>query len=273
MKAIETVDLYLNYIDGDFISTSLTESEIQSINEIVATDKLVKAYDKAQDIFEKVLKKFKIPLSAIRASAKKLASKFKGKMEAGFKSGKDPQQFARSLQGDFRKAIVDEIQKAKKRFDNADVIEKVGLAVLLTVVVVFINSFLLMLFKYWFHIKVAMYIGMTVGAPLAEEALKNISIQLGMPWLGALTFAGIEMGMHVKNLLAAGYSIPVAIIARLVTVGFHMFTAYMQKKVIERGEGEGTNTAFQAWMVGVALHVIWNGVVGIGLFMGGEVNV
>ena len=105
-----------------------------------------------------------------------------------------------------------------------------------------------------------------VVAPMLEEAVKNWFIQKNMPWVGTGVVFGIELVMYVFSIMAAGGSLPAALVARLAGLLMHFGTTAIQKYMMDKDKDKGYDvmpgqqkqTVLLAWSTGVLIHATWN---------------
>jgi len=250
--ALEGYLLSIQIIDEEYI---LTEGLMDSLKN--GSDKII-------NNLKNLLKKYKINIDSL----KPLGLKFYNKITKGFEAGVPPEELSKELTKEMKAEVKRHLYKAKEYMEDQSLFVKIILALVLTILVVGIVQTLVMFATHHIllsafkdvTVKIAYSIIIGVLGAVPEELLKAIFIKLGMPWSGTLTFAIAEMFGYLMSGVASGTFSIGLVIGRLVGVFVHMFTTFVQKKIVDSAENEDdvTRKRLIAYVVGVLIHFSWN---------------
>lgn len=249
------LDNYL--VDLQFPGFNLTESEIEHLCESVTPDKLKKVNNFVTGKMETILKQHKVPVAKIKAQALLMKKDIVNSYKRGDSSEKVSKIISKKAIGLAKRAV----DKAQRSFDEMEFGEKVLIGIIGFVVILIVNSIIgsvIMSLGSLGAIEAGKVTAIIV-APIVEEAAKAYFISQGMPWVGTGIVFGIEMGLYVLQLLAAGGKLVKVLILRITSLLMHFTTTYVQKTIVDKAkEGEEDKAAFIAWVTGVGIHMAWN---------------
>jgi hypothetical protein len=236
------VDEYLSYLQ--FEQTLQEGLILEKVN--IQDSK--KYFHKMLDYSKKALKKFNIRPTKFINIGKIIAKD----IERGYKNKIPPEKLTKG----FIKRFISEL---KKEADTATLGEKVLFSIAVFLLLFVLNSIILnvgasLLTKFGLDFSTAVFLMIPVVGPLFEEAVKNVFIQLKMPWLGTGVVFGIEAAMYLYRLWKSGTLAITHVIARIMALIFHFYTTAVQKKYIEKHPDK----EFAAYLVGFVIHFAWN---------------
>jgi len=248
----------------------LLEMETLAEKTALQEKKIKKTHDYNIKSMRKYLKSHGIDVSKIDKMGK-AASK---KLVTAAKQEKDPKVIAKEIISKIneliqlllgRSKVADEIRKEKEKQggdikeENMETWKAVLVSIVGCIILLYINSFLVIAAISLFGPMIGSMVGTIVVAPLVEEFMKRIAVQMKIPYKYTGIFAGFEFILYISRFLAMGMTMPVIFAFRIPPVIMHFVTTFIQKKMHERGEGDPKSSSSQAgYLMAVVFHSVYN---------------
>jgi ABC-type iron transport system FetAB permease component len=250
----QTLDQYLGYLNAYENTIVMTEHEY--IMELTSPEKLKELTQKQIHHIEKYLKKFKIGVEKLKSKAKQQGIQIKKE----FDSGKTPEEAVKNLTKIAANDIGMALRASKDNIQKLSTEKKVAIAIGIFLLIFYFNTLLMVLLSSVItNPALITPIVSIIIAPMVEELAKNYFIKKEMPWVGTGVVFGLELVHYLMNVIFGGATVIAKfLVVRVATLLMHFTTTYVQKKIIEKGEEQGKNTAFIAWVVGFGIHALWN---------------
>lgn len=179
---------------------------------------------------------------------------------------KDPKKMGSIIKSHYRAAEAEVLELTEA--------EKWGGSVLILILVLIIAGFLQIILSVicislGFQPIIGMILGAIFIAPLVEESAKFVSIKRKMTGQYFAVFNIAEFGLYLGALTASGIPLLTAAILRLIAVGVHGATTFIQWKARKIGEEKGElddKTAKKGLGLSMVLHGAYNFLASLGSF-------
>lgn len=248
----EQQDLLYENIVTDLVEKFKSTTHLENLDTKVK--KLKKNYKKNLKDIENKLIKANINVEKIKSIVKKHAENVKSDLGT-----KDPKIIAKSLVDNIHNSFA-EVQR------EISIPEQIFLSII-TLVAVFVVCIGFQIFV----VIMCIGLGLTPAiseliliifiAPLVEEYSKYLSVKYNYTGAYFIVFNSVEFFGYVFRMLSAGMNPIMTIISRLLAVGMHAITTYIQysmRKNAKENKEDPEEASKLGLMIGIAIHFFWN---------------
>jgi len=232
--------------------SELPDKILKSLQKINVT-KAIEEYQKRQRSIKSELIKYIPDINSKIKNLENTSKKIANIIKKDYTNKKNITASANKI----KNLIENKVKKSIKEMTDS---EKLSTTIIFILIIYIINTICFSIVIYLTHNKLlAVAITTIFSAPLIEEKMKNVALKTGINFGFQFTFAFamFEFFYYVMSYMAfntIGVGIIPFMVARAITVIFHMSTASVQSAYVKNNQSE------MGYFVGVLMHVIWNAI-------------